>query len=225
MFSKDQVEKIEKCLGYKFKNDKFLNMAFTHSSYANLYGEESYERLEFLGDSVLHFSTTNYLFSNFILAEGVLSKLRSFVVSTENLSNAIDKLNIEIYIKYGKHIGKKLSKAIKADLFEAILGAIYLDSNFAVANSFVKEKLQYSKELFEILIDNSTDYKTKLQEVVQAVKTNVLVYKIIDKKGSAHAPEFTAEVILNDKILGIGTGKTKKSAENLAAFNALKTLG
>ena len=176
MLNKKQILKIESSLGYSFKNKDLLLQAFTHSSYGKLMNIPYNERLEFLGDSVLQLVTTKYLFNNFDLQEGSLSKIRSFVVSTKNLSKAINDLKLIDYLQYAKSNIKNLSASIKANLFEAILGAIYLESDFEVCYDFVLEKLHYSKKLFEALTIDTKDYKTTLQELIQVDKDNKLEY-------------------------------------------------
>jgi ribonuclease III len=224
MFTQKQINEIEQKLGYVYKNKALINLAFTHSSYANLKEQESNERLEFLGDSVLHLSTTKYLYENFNLPEGVLSRARSYTVSTKNLSQAIKKLGIIDYLKYAKSGTKSTSNSIQANLFEAVLASIYLDAGFEVAYKFVLEKLNYSKQLFEKLIKNAKDYKTQLQEIIQKETKNVLEYKLLKKEGRPHEPIFTVEVLLNNKVLASGVGSSKKEAENIAAQKALKKL-
>lgn len=224
MLKENEIKEIEKKLGYEFKNKELLQTALTHSSYANLNNLKSNERLEFLGDSVLHFATTNYLYKNLELEEGKLSKLRSYVVSTISLSEAIDKLELINFIQFGKHSKKSYPSGVKADLFEAILGAIYLDSNYFTASQFIYEKLNYSLNYFKVLLNDTFDYKTNLQEVIQKNNKNILEYKITNKKGEQHNPIFTAQVFLNNKLIGKGKGSTKKEAENNSAKSALKSL-
>ncbi|MDD4211238.1 MAG: ribonuclease III [Clostridia bacterium] len=224
MFNKQQINEIESKLGYNFKNKELLNLAFTHSSYGNLNAEKSNERLEFLGDSVLHLSTTKYLYEKFDLAEGILSKIRSYVVSTKNLSQAVKQMQIIGFLKYAKNNTKNTSASIQANLFEAILASIYLDAGFDEAYQFVMQKLHYSTSLVNELISNTKDYKTQLQEVTQVSPKNVLEYNLIKKDGPPHEPIFSVEVLLNKKVLGKGKGGSKKEAENIAAQNALKKL-
>ena len=224
MFTNKQIDEIEKKTGYVFKNKALVNLAFTHSSYANIKEQESNERLEFLGDSVLHLCTTKYLYEHFALPEGILSRVRSYTVSTKNLSQAIKKMGVIEYLKYTKSGSKNTSNSIEANLFEAILAGIYLDSGFDKAFEFVIQKLNYSKELFEKLIKNANDYKTQLQEVAQLNQDNILEYRLVKKEGRPHEPIFTVEVLLNNAVLGEGVGSSKKEAENMAAQKALKIL-
>ena len=224
MLNSQSKKEIQEKLGYTYQDESLLNLAFTHSSYGNINGVESNERLEFLGDSVLHFATTQYLFHNFNLPEGLLSKTRSYVVSAKNLSKAINELGVISYLQYGKNDGKITSSSIKANLYEAILASIYLDAGFEVAYNFVLRTLHYKKGLFEDLMENTNDYKTKLQELTQVKKENKLTYELIKKEGPPHAPIFTIQVKLNGKVVGTGVGKNKKEAENNAAREALKQL-
>ena len=158
------------------------------------------------------------------MPEGVLSRARSYTVSTKNLSQAIKKLGIIDYLKYAKSGTKSTSNSIQANLFEAVLASIYLDAGFNQAYNFVIEKLNYSKQLFEKLIKNANDYKTQLQEVIQKESDNVLEYRLLKKEGRPHEPIFTVEVLLNNKVLAEGVGSSKKEAENIAAQKALKIL-
>ena len=222
-FNKQTIKKIENKLGVTFKNKALLELAFTHSSYGNINEIENNERLEFLGDSVLHFVTTKYLYNHFKDAEGVLSKVRSYVVSAKNLSKCIDELGVSEFLHYAKST-KNLSKSIKANLFEAVLASIYLDQGFETAYNFATSKLHYTKELFDKLIKNTNDYKTKLQEVIQEDASNELVYRLVKKEGAPHEPTFTVDVLLNNKAVGRGVAKNKKEAENLAAKKALDKL-
>ena len=224
MLNNKNINLIQKTLGYEFKNMDLLNRAFTHSSHANLNNIKSNERLEFLGDSVLHFATTTYLFNNLNLAEGQLSKLRAYVVSTSNLASSTKQMDLAKFVMFGKYGKKSLSSSIKADLFEAILGAIYLDSDYETAKNWLYKTLNYSVELFEKVINDLGDYKTKLQELIQTNSKNVLTYNITGKTGLQHDPEFTAEVLLNNKVMGNGKGKTKKEAENMSAKAAIKKI-
>jgi ribonuclease-3 len=224
MLNQKTINEIETKLGVQFKNKALLEVAFTHSSYANLNETMHNERLEFLGDSVLHFVTTNYLYEHFTLPEGVLSKVRSYVVSAKNLAKAIQNLNLITYLQFGKNDAKNASNSIKANLYEAILASIYLDQGFDVAYNFTIKTLNYTKTLFEKLIQNSNDYKTMLQEVVQASRDNVLEYKLIKKQGPPHQPTFTVQVLLNNKVMSEANAGSKKEAENLAAKQALKKL-
>ena len=224
MFTKKQENIIQNKLGYVYKNKKLLNLAFTHVSYGNINAVQSNERLEFLGDSVLHFATTNYLYKNFDFDEGVLSKIRSFIVSTNNLAEAIDRIQVIDFLKYGTNDKKISSNSIKADLFEAILGSIYLDSGFDNAYKFVVRKLEYSKRAFEDLVENTNDFKTQLQEKIQTNGKNAIKYKLLKKQGPPHNPTFTVQVVFNKKPMGVGIGKNKKEAENIAAQNTLKKL-
>ncbi|MGD9901380.1 MAG: ribonuclease III [Spirochaetales bacterium] len=224
MLNKTQISEIEKKLNYSFKNKELLSTAFTHSSYGHLMNEAHNERLEFLGDSVLQLCVTKYLYTHFDLEEGALSKIRSFIVSTKNLSKAVNDLDFISFLQYAQSGNKVMSNAIKADLFEAVLGAIYLDSNFETTYNFVVQKLKFTKELFADLMQDAKDYKTTLQELIQTKKDNVLEYRIIKKEGPAHLPKFTAQVLINGTVLGEAEGRSKKEAENICASIAIKKL-
>ena len=223
MITKNDINEIEQKLGIVFTDKALLELAFTHSSYGNIKSIESNERLEFLGDSVLHFATTQYLYNNFLLNEGVLSRIRSYVVSAKNLAKALEELNVSKYLQYTQN-GNTVPNHIKANLFEAILASIFLDKGFEVAYNFILKHLHYSKELFEKLIKNANDYKTQLQELVQVKKENTLKYEIIKKEGPPHSPSFLVAVLFNGEVIATAYGKSKKEAENLAAQQSLKKL-
>ena len=225
MFNNQEIKKIENIIGYTFKNKQILFKAFTHSSYANIHGINNNERLEFLGDSILGFVTTIFLFENFTEREGTLSKAKSHIVSTVNLSLAIDKMNIISFLKYGNKKIKQIPGSVKADLFEAIIGAIYMDDSLYSASEFILRKLNFSIKKFEKIMDNSTDYKSTLQEIVQSMPgRNKVSYRVINKTGPAHSPVFTTQVKVNNKVIASSSGDSKKISENEAAKNAIKFL-
>ena len=199
--------------------DLFLT-AFTHTSYANEYKVESYERLEFLGDKVLDFIVSDYLYRNMHELEGEMTKLRASHVCEDALSEYSLNCNFSEYIRLGK--GEELSggrtkKAILADVFEAFIGALYLDQGINKARDFVNNtvirSIRKNEEIFN-------DYKSKLQELVQTDKMS-LEYVITSESGPAHDKEFEVDVIVEDIVYGHGIGKTKKEAEQNAAKDAL----
>lgn len=223
------IDEFEKIIDYSFKNKKYILEALTHSSYSN--ENKSYEfneRLEFLGDSVLSIVVSEYLFlKESKLPEGELTKLRANVVCEESLSEAANEIQLGRYILLGKGedaTGGRRRASILADAFEAIIAAIYLDGGLAYARTFI---LTYMKEI----IENSRkgkifrDYKTHLQEVLQGMGENNIWYRLIDEKGPDHNKTFIMEVGINESVLGIGEGKSKKEAEQLAAKKALRKIG
>lgn len=214
-------EAIEKILGTSFKNKNLLVEAFTHSSYANEHKVHSNERLEFLGDSVLGLIITKKIYSTTKFKEGDLSKLRALIVSETPLSEVVDNLKIEEYMLKGKGESKNTvsSKAIKCDLFEAIVGAIYLDKGYEETERFVLEKLKgiISSSL---KLKDFEDEKTRLQELLPKDK---IVYSSI-KKGEENNPYYVSSVIINGKVCGRGQASNKRTSERLAAKQALDSV-
>lgn len=204
-------------------NDMSLfETAFSHTSYANENGCESYERLEFLGDAVLELLMSDYLFKNMKLSEGEMTKLRAHYVCETALHIYSLKLNLNDYLRLGKgesENGGKYRKAIVSDIFESFLGAIYLDQGILKAKAFFEH---YVVPLIEShQVDFFDDYKSVLQEYVQTDKRS-LEYILIDEHGPAHNKEFVVEVRINGIVYGTGKAHSKKAAEQEAAKNALK---
>ena len=219
----------EEILGYKFKNPKLLNNALTHSSYANevhsSYG--SNERLEFLGDSVLSIIVTEYLYNNYKnLPEGELTKLRASLVCEKTLSAFSRQIKIGEYLYLGKgesHNRGNERDSILADAFEAVLSAIYIDGGMEAAKKHVYRFIL--PELTNRDVDHLKDYKTLLQEVIQRNPEEKLSYVLTDESGPDHDKRFTVQVHLNSNVIGEGSGKSKKQAEQEAAMHALKLMG
>lgn len=218
-------------LDYKFKDARLLAMAMTHSSYANEH-RSSYlqhnERLEFLGDSVLGFVTADYLMTHFPdLPEGELTKLRAAVVCEGALCEVAKELDIPSKIKlgHGEELGGGRERpSILADATEALLGAIYLDGGIEPARAFV---LRFIPKKLEIALEGGAfkDYKTVLQEIVQKNKQETLEYRLAGEQGPDHDKRFTMELLLNSNVFAVGTGKSKKEAEQMAARKALELMG
>lgn len=202
---------------YTFKNPKYLLRALTHSSYS----KENYERLEFLGDSILDFVVGEYLFRKCDESEGKLSKLRASFVSEQYLYKIFDELKIEDYVLVGKSYKSSLTKSVKADIFEAIVASIYLDGGFNVAKKFIIDTLKLSN--YKTIKD--TDYKSQIQEYYQALdKKNKITYKLLEQKGTPHQPIFYVGVLLNKEQIGVGMGSSKHEAEQSGAESILKKL-
>lgn len=218
-----EINEIEKKLEYVFNDKQLLLLAFLHSSYGNFHGKQSNEKLEFLGDSLLNFTVTDYLFKNSTLTEGELSKIKAYLVSSDNLSKIIDSLNVIKYLKCTNFNPTK-SKNVKCDLFEAIIGAIYLDSNLPEAQNFIHNQLKLSKNLIDTTLKTSVDYKTKLQEFVQKSGKNEIIYRVIKKEGLSHKPLFTVELLIKGNSICNATMESKKLAENECARLALNKL-
>ena len=210
-----------KKIGIKPKNISLYETAFTQTSYANENDKESYERLEFLGDAVLELLMSDYLYNKQKKSEGDMTKLRAHYVCETALYEYAKKLNLNKYLKLGKgeeESGGRDRKAIVSDIFESLLGAIYLDQGLEKAREFFLENV--IPHILNHEVDFFDDYKSVLQEYVQTDKKS-LEYKLINEEGPAHNKKFTFEVIIDGIVYGKGTGNSKKSAEQEAAKNAL----
>lgn len=222
------MEAFEKNLNYTFKNKELLETALTHSSYANEQRGSAVcnERLEFLGDSVLSIIVSDYLYNNFSLPEGRLTKLRASLVCEKTLCRFSRSLQVGQFLKLGRGeraTGGADRDSLLADAFEAILAAIYLDGGMEPAKKhvmrFVLEELRHMEH------ENFKDYKTELQEVIQRNPEENLHYVLTGQSGPDHNKQFTVEVRLNSNVIGVGTGHSKKAAEQAAACKALELMG
>lgn len=221
----DNIYKFEKTIDYKFNNKEYILEALTHSSYSNENKRYNFnERLEFLGDSVLSIVISDYLFKNEKeLPEGELTKLRASIVCEESLSEVANEIQLGEFMLLGKGeeaTGGRERISILADAFEAVIAAIYLDGSIEDAKKFILNNMN------SIISDARRgkifrDYKTQLQEVLQVNGEVNIWYKLIDEKGPDHNKRFIMEVGINNDVLGIGEGKSKKEAEQLAAKVAL----
>ena len=222
-----KIEEIEQKIKYQFKNKELLKKALTHTSYAYEHNIESNEKLEFLGDSILEFISSEYLYKNYPhLKEGEMTKTRASVVCENSLYKIAKKHEFGKYLYLGRSeiaTGGNDRPAILADSVEAMIAAIYLDSGIEKAKAFIIENL---KEEIEIASKNvgQKDYKTVLQEKLQVNGDVKIEYIIIAEKGPDHDKTFEAEVRCNNKKLATGSGKTKKQAEMKAAEKALETI-
>jgi len=226
----DALRKLSATLSVQFTNINLLHQALTHTSYANECKNSTImhnERLEFLGDAVLDVVVSEYLFRQLPnLPEGELTKARAVVVCEPTLARCSAELGIGEYLYLGKgeaSSGGRERTSILADSFEAIIGAIYLDSGFESCARFVLKELKANLLLVE-RGEYVKDYKTLLQEVVQKNVDSKISYEIIDESGPDHHKVFKVAVLVNAKQLGIGLGKSKKEAEQLAANQALGKL-
>ena len=219
-----RLEKLEESIGYRFKNKLILKNALTHTSYAN---EQSNEKLEFLGDSILEFISSKYIYSKYPnLKEGEMTKVRADVVCEKSLYKVALKHNFSDFLYIGKsqiiNDGNK-RPSILADSVEAVIAAIYFDSGLEQAEKFIVENL---KDYIEIATKHvgMKDHKTVLQERLQIHGDVNIKYEIIKESGPDHNKLFVAEVSCNNKKLAIGEGKTKKAAEMEAAKKALENM-
>ncbi len=223
---KTQLEIIEERLGYVFENKDLLVLSLIHRSFINEFraeGLQHNERLEFLGDSVLGLAVADYLYHRLPgHPEGQLSQLRSRLVDANSCAQYLQKLILSEYILLGK--GERLSEgrtktSILADVFEALLGAIYLDAGLAVSKSFLF--FHFETEFEAAIGSPPRNYKAELQDLSQKKFQKTPVYKVVDETGPDHAKIFHVMVWIDDQEAGIGMGASKKEAEQRAAFEAL----
>lgn len=214
------MELLEK-LNIPYKNEKLYEKAFTHTSYANENGVESYERLEYLGDAVIELIISDYLYKNTEYGEGKMTKYRSHYVCENANFEYSTRLGLNEYLKLGhgeEERGGKYRKAIVADIFESFIGAMYLDLGFEEVKKFIYKNIIPLIESKSI--DFFDDYKSVLQELVQTDKKS-LEYIVVDEQGPAHNKTFTVEVKIDNIVYGVGSAHSKKEAEQIAAHDAL----
>lgn len=217
-------------LNYNFKNKKLLKTALTHRSFLNESRgvKESNERIEFLGDAVLELVVSLYLYKKYPgLPEGKLTFMRSRLVQTKTLSLAAERLKLGVSLQMSKgekDSGGEKNPSLLADVFEAVVGAIYLDSGLNEAFSFVEQNLLFPAE--KMLADKlPRDYKSKFQELIQAKGLPTPVYKIMDSFGPDHNKTFVTKVFVGKKVYAKGKGSSKQEAEQMAAKKALEKVG
>jgi ribonuclease-3 len=225
----DQNE-LQRTLGVPFEQQELLTQALTHSSYANENpgtAPSSNERLEFLGDAILGLIVAENLFEDFpTMAEGEMTRLRSILVKQDTLARVAETINLGSYLYLGKgeeSSGGREKPANLARALEALIAAVYLDHGYEVTDQFVLEILDV--ELANILYQGTiVDYKSQLQELLQAKAQQTPVYNLIETEGPDHDKKFTVEVKLGNEVLATGTGRSKKKAETEAARIALEKL-
>ncbi len=219
---------LENILGYHFNDSSILFHALSHSSYANemrLSKDKSNERLEFLGDAVLELVTSEYVYKEYTdLSEGDLTKLRASIVCEQTLSSCARELSIGKFLFLGKgedSSGGRERDSILSDALEAIIGAIYLDGGFTNAKEFITSFILANLNNKDLFFDS----KTILQEIIQNEdNTQRLRYKLISEEGPDHSKTFTIAVLIGNEEIGIGSGRTKKAAEQEAAYQAIQKL-
>lgn len=218
-------KELEEVIGYTFQNPQMLMTALCHSSYANEHRQKQLhdnERLEFLGDAVLEIASSDFLFHQYPeMPEGKLTKLRASIVCEPTLALCAREIHLEQHLLLGKgeeHTGGRYRDSIVSDAMEALIGAIYLDGGFANAKEFVEKFILTDIEHKKLFYDS----KTILQEIVQRdYKEDEIHYVIVGEEGPDHAKRFIVQVRIGEKIAGEGTGSTKKSAEQEAAYRAI----
>lgn len=223
------MQNLEEKIGHNFKNKELLLTALTHSSYANEKHDRSlsYERLEFLGDSILGIITAEFLYKHKpALPEGRMTRLRAELVCEGSLKGIAEELGIGEYMRLGRgeeRSGGRGRASILADMVESVIAAIYLDSGMDEARRFVTEKLLSHAELGEQ--HRIADYKTELQELVQRKAGGHVSYEQTGESGPDHNKLFFFTVYINGEAAGEGSGRSKKEAEQAAACAALEKMG
>lgn len=228
----ERLDEVQLNLKYRFDDIELLETALTHSSYANEHGmhaSKSNQRLEFLGDTVLGLVVSEYLFMKYpFYPEGELTKIRAKVVSEPSLALAARKINLGEFLLLGKgeeNTGGRDRDSILADASEAITGAIFMDSNYDTVREFLLKN-------FEMIIVKAVakgslfiDYKTGLQEKLQKITRNKLIYSVVKEEGPDHNKLFHVDVSVGGDVIGSGIGRNKKEAEQMAAKEALILMG
>lgn len=226
----EPLHQLEERLGYTFTNIELLRGALYHSSYANEHramGVSSNERLEFLGDAVLGFVSADFLYRKHPdLPEGELTRIRAALVCEESLYEVAQTLHLGDYLLLGKGEesgGGRRRPSILADAVEAVLAAVYLDGGIEKARALIHRVL-LDKGQEEVVESRRRDCKTELQELVQRKPNQVLHYELVSESGPDHAKVFAVAVTLNGQTVGLGSGHSKKEAEQSAARCALEQL-
>ena len=222
------IKDLETAIGYRFRNVQLLQNALTHSSYANERWHNSLlsnERLEFLGDSVLGMLVAEYLYKTFPdRPEGELTRMRADMVCEHTLATVANRIGLGDHLLLGhgeERLGGRSRESILADATESVIAACFLDGGLTAAEQFVKQYI-----LVEVPVSrpNNMDYKTALQELVQQKKNQVLSYTLVGQSGPDHDKQFDVEVSLNGNVVGSGSGRSKKRAEQMAAKAAMEKL-
>jgi len=222
------IKDLEAAIGYQFRNVALLQNALTHSSYANERYHNSLasnERLEFLGDSILGMAVAEYLYGNFPdRPEGELTRMRADMVCEQALAAVANRLNLGKHLMLGhgeEQGGGRRRDSILADAVESVIAACYLDGGAEAAGKFIRKFILCHVPVSGL---HNADYKTALQELVQQKKNQHLTYTLVGASGPDHDKEFSVEVSLNGTVVGCGTGRSKKRAEQEAARVAIEKL-
>ena len=223
----EDIRKFEKNIGYQFKDVELLKLAITHSSYGNeVYHDKFHnnERLEFLGDAVLELTVSKFIFEKYDkLPEGDLTRLRASIVCEPTLAICAREIGLDNIILLGKgeeHTGGRFRDSIISDAMEAVLGAIYTDGGIECATEFVINHILNDIDNKKLFVDS----KSVLQERIQTLYKEGVTYEIVGESGPDHNKSFTANVCLKGNVIGSGTGRTKKAAQQQAAYNALLSM-
>lgn len=219
-----KLEELEEKIGYRFEDKKLLKQAMCHSSYANERHMDrllNNERLEFLGDAVLELITSEFLYQTYPkMPEGEATRTRASIVCEQTLALCARELGLGAFLLLGRGedlTGGRERDSVTSDAMEALLGAVYLDGGFASAKEFVTNFILNDIEHKKLFFDS----KTILQEEIQGETTESLYYELIREEGPDHNKRFTVHACLGDQVIGAGSGRTKKAAEQEAAYRAL----
>ncbi len=227
MQEQERIKLLEEKIGYTFGNRALLQQALTHSSYANERKTnriKDYERIEFLGDAVLELVSSEFIYKTYPdYLEGEMTKLRSTYVCESSLAFCARELHLGEFLYLGKgetHTGGRDRDSILADCVESIIGAIFLDSDFEQAKSFIHRCVLSDLETRRLFYDS----KSSLQEMVQTEGRHQIVYTLVEESGPEHRKIFKVEVTLDNCSIGVGEGKSKKLAEQNAAYEGIRFL-
>ena len=222
------IKDLENAIGYRFRNIQLLQNALTHSSYANERWHNSLlsnERLEFLGDSVLGMLVAEYLYKTFPdRPEGELTRMRADMVCEHTLAEVANKIGLGAHLMLGhgeERLGGRSRESILADATESVIAACFLDGGLDAAQQFVQKYILVEVPVTRL---NNMDYKTALQELVQQKKNQVISYALVGQSGPDHDKLFDVAVSLNGTVIGTGSGRSKKRAEQMAAKAAMEKL-
>lgn len=214
------LESVEKRVGYSFLDKRLLEQSLTHLSYANEMGVESYERLEFLGDAVVELVVSDYIYRNLNFDVGVSTRLRASLVSTDSLSKISQDLELDKIAKKSRSLSQ-LSKKNIADLFESLIGAIYIDGGVDEARKVIEKLVIKDMENIRFVIRNSIDYKSRFQEYMQK-QSQHFEYKVISSEGLDHIKTHTIGLWINEEKIVEFTASSKQIAEEKCAEYYLK---
>lgn len=221
------LELLEERIGYRFQDIRLLRQAITHSSYTNeqkIYKKKDYERLEFLGDAVLELVSSEFLFQEYdSKSEGELTKMRASMVCEPSLAFCARDIELGEFMLLGKgeeSTGGRKRDSITSDAMEAVIGAIYLDGGMENAKKFIYRFILSDLENKQLFYDS----KTNLQELIQGKLKKEFHYNLLDESGPEHDKTFRMEIVMEEQVIGRGTGRTKKAAEQQAAYEALLLL-
>ncbi len=222
-----KLNELEQKIGYRFSDFSYLEHAMRHSSYCNEQKMDRFmnnERLEFLGDAVLELVTSEFLYLNYPkMPEGEATRKRASMVCEQTLALCAKEIDLGSYLYLGKgedHTGGRERASVISDALEALIGAIYLDGGFTSAKEFVERFILNGIEEKQLFFDS----KTIFQEMMQSITTEPIHYKMVGEEGPDHCKTFTVELFVGDQSAGIGSGKSKKAAEQAAAYDAIKKI-